>query len=246
MKKNLFTIIGTGILFLIVGNLSAQGPHTQLDCLGCHDPHYAKAEKLFKVKNDVMINPRTGTKIDHVSALCLGCHNISKFGGGDVKPIYLHMTHPVNVVPDARIAKVPEPLLRDGMIQCVSCHDPHPSNPYWKYLRVQTDGGAKVGQFCLGCHPAKADTEFYGTAQGDITFFSSMNEEVGPGTFKQEELVIANETPVYIHPLGNYKNSIQPAYQTASTQPWIWAPEPENLPDTLKKLLSEQPATTEE
>ncbi len=236
-------VLAASVAVLVGGVGYATGPHQDLDCLGCHDPHYAKAEKLFKVKNDVLINPRTGTKIDHTSALCLGCHNIHQFGGGDVKPIHLHMTHPVNIVPNPKIAKVPDQLLRDGMLQCVSCHDPHPSNPNWKYLRVDSTGGAKVGQFCLACHPAKADTSFYGIAQADIDFFSSMNEDKGPGNFKSSELSIVSPTPNYVHPFGKYDNGIQPAYKTAATQPWIWAPEPDMLPEDLKKLMQEnQPA----
>jgi predicted CXXCH cytochrome family protein len=239
----------TTITLFIAGGVYAYGPHTPLDCLGCHDPHYAKGQKIFKVKNDVHPNPRTGKVIDHISALCLGCHNLPEFGGAGVKPIYLHMTHPVNVVPNPKIARVPEVLLRNDVIQCISCHDPHPSNPNWRYLRVNTDGGAKVGQFCLMCHPAKAETAFYGTAQKDLNVFSSMNEEVGPGTYKfgSQQLVIANPTPVYVQALGDYDNSLAPAYQTVPTQPWVFAPNKERLPQALKDIINnKKPASQKE
>lgn len=239
MRNKLMTAaVGVALLFSATQSY-AYGPHTALDCLGCHDPHYAKGEKIFKVKNELYPNPRTGKTIDHVSALCLGCHNLPEFGGANVKPIYLHMTHPVNVVPNNRIANVPSVLLRNDVIQCISCHDPHPSNSNWRYLRVNTEEGKKVGQFCLTCHPAKADTAFYGTPQKELSVFSSMNESVGSGSYKlgSPELVIANPTPVYVQPLGSYDNSIVPAYQTAATQPWIFAPTKEKLPQALKDIL---------
>ncbi|WP_457638806.1 cytochrome c3 family protein [Persephonella sp.] len=214
------------------------GPHKGLDCLGCHDPHYAKAQKIFKVKNDKYPNPRTGQKVKDINALCLGCHNLTEFGGAGVRPIYLHMTHPVGVQPNPKIAKVPEALLREGLLQCVSCHDPHPSNPNWKYLRVDTKNGTQVGVFCMTCHPAKADEKYYGIT--DIKIFTSMNEEAGKGFFSPTDpsLVMYNPTPNYIQPLGDYPNSLAPAYTTVPNQPWIYSPPPENLPEELKKLIS--------
>lgn len=220
----------------------AFGPHDALDCLGCHDPHYAKAKKLFKVKNDVYPNPRTGKPIDGVSALCLGCHNLERFGGANVRPIFLHMTHPVNVKPNPKIAQVPPKLLRNGKLQCVSCHDPHPSNPNWKYLRVSTKGGTQVGKFCAVCHTAKADLKFYNIAsKNDIKIFSSMNESVGAGEFSLTDpnLTIENPTPDYIRPFGDYKNSLAPAHTYVPNLPWIYNPDPEKLPPGLRKLLKE-------
>lgn len=217
--------------------LSAYGPHTALDCLGCHDPHYARAQKIFKVKNEVMVNPRTGSKIDGVSALCLGCHNIPTYGGAGVKPIHLHMTHPVNVLPNSKIANVPESLLRNEMIQCISCHDPHPSNPNWRYLRVDTDGGTKVGRFCESCHPAKSDNQFYNSSRAELKTFTSMNEQMGAKSVSPWDdcFTASNPTPEYIQPLGNYPNSIAPAYPTVATQPWIYFPPEKNIPEQLKK-----------
>ncbi|HHJ64714.1 MAG TPA: hypothetical protein ENJ61_07385 [Aquifex aeolicus] len=216
------------------------GPHEGLDCLGCHDPHYAKAPKLFKVNNEVYPNPRTGEAINGISALCLGCHNLSQFGGANIRPIFLHMTHPVNVKPNPKIAKVPEQLLRDGELQCVSCHDPHPSNPFWKYLRVDTKKGTQVGKFCAVCHPAKADFKFYGLAgQLDIKVFSSMNEAVGAKAFSltDPQLTIENPTPNYIKAFGPIRNDLAPAYTFVPFEPWIYNPDPKNLPPDLRKLI---------
>ncbi len=220
----------------------AFGPHEGLDCLGCHDPHYAKQQKLFKVDNSTYPNPRTGKPIDGVSALCLGCHNTEQYGGAGVKPIYLHMTHPVNIEPNAKIADVDKQLLRDGILQCVSCHDPHPSNPNWRYLRVKTEQGSKVGQFCALCHGSKADKAFYGGQQANQQkphVFSSMNEAAGAGDYALDdpELTIANPTPDYIQPLGQYENSILPAYQTAPTKKWMMDPDLQNVPEDLRRAF---------
>ncbi len=234
MKKLVYLF---SALFLLCANSFGFGPHEGLDCLGCHDPHYAKAQKIFKVKNDKYINPRTGEKVKDINALCLGCHNLTEFGGAGIRPIYLHMTHPVGIKPNPKIAKVPEKLLRNGVLQCVSCHDPHPSNPNWKYLRVNTNKGSQVGVFCMTCHPAKVDTNYYGVKQ--IKIFTSMNEQAGKGEFSLDDpnLIIFNPTPDYIKPLGDYPNSLAPAYTTVPNQPWIYSPNPENLPEELKSLI---------
>lgn len=245
IKKGLFVMVLTALV-AYVAPLFAYGPHDSLDCLGCHDPHYAKAQKIFKVKNEVLINPRTGKKVDDVSALCLGCHNIKEFGGAGIKPIHPHMTHPINIQPNPVIAQVPEFLLRNEMLQCVSCHDPHPSNPNWKYLRINTDGGGEVGQFCLMCHPAKADAvNFYSTPRDQLQVFSSMNETQGAKVyaFNDPQLITNNVTPVYIQAFGDYENTRAPAYTTAATQPWIYKPNPDRVPEYLRKYLKSDNTT---
>lgn len=228
--------------FIVINAAYAAGPHEGLDCLGCHDPHYAKANKLFKVENTVYPNPRTGKPIDGISALCLGCHNLPEYGGAGVRPIYLHMTHPVNVVPNAKIAEVDAKLLRDGILQCVSCHDPHPSNPNWKYLRVDTSGGGKVGQFCALCHGAKADKKFYGgdlAQTGKPQVFTSMNEAAGAGTFTLQDakFVTNNPTPSYISPMGTFENTLAPAYVTVASKPWVFSSKDHNVPADLKAAV---------
>jgi predicted CXXCH cytochrome family protein len=228
---------------LASAQLFAYGPHTALDCLGCHDPHYAKAQKIFKVRNELLVNPRTGTKIDDVSALCLGCHNTPQFGGAGIKPIHLHMTHPVNVLPNPRIANVPGKLLRNNMLQCISCHDPHPSNSNWRYLRVDSEQGTKVGRFCQMCHPAKVDTDFYGFTHKTLQVFTSMNESLGAGSLSawDQDFTVANVTPVYIQAYGEFPNSIAPAYPIVAGMDWIFSPPEDKIPAELKRSLSGQP-----
>ncbi len=249
MKTRLNASISVAFLgvFALGNSVLAQGPHEGLDCLGCHDPHYAKAQKLFKVNNTLQPNPRTGGTIDGISALCLGCHNLTEAGGVGIKPVYLHMTHPVNVKPNPKIAKMPDSLTRDGMIQCVSCHDPHPSNKSWRYLRVETEGGANVGKFCMACHPAKTDGNFYKTELADIKIFSSMNEETGAKHFAVSDptLAIANPTPNYVRAIGDYPNELGPAYNSVPLQDWYYAPDKSKLPQELKHLFTENKAVVE-
>lgn len=235
-------ILAAAVGILWMGSALAHGPHEGLDCLGCHDPHYAKAQKLFKVKNEIYPNPRTGKPIEGISALCLGCHNLADYGGAGVKPIYLHMTHPVNVVPNPKIANVPSSLLRDGILQCVSCHDPHPSNPNWRYLRADTNQGGKVGNFCAVCHGSKADKNFYGgeLAAGNLPkLFSSMNEQMGAGSYNTTDagFTTSNPTPNYIVPLGAFENSLAPAYLTAPTKGWVFDVSAQTVPADLAEAV---------
>jgi hypothetical protein len=55
----------------------------------------------------------------------------------------------------------------------MGCHDPHPSNPYFKYLRVDTAKGSKMDAFCAVCHPIKADVA---TVAEKAVLFTSMDE----------------------------------------------------------------------
>lgn len=180
----------------------AAGAHDAIGCTGCHNIHYAVGEKAFAVNNPTVDNPRDG-KIAGVSALCLGCHETPENGGQGFMPIFLTTTHPVGVTPNKTIANFTDNLLIDGTLECTSCHEPHPSNPYYKYLRVDSEDGVAVDKFCALCHPAKVDLlGNYGLTQGDLPVFSAMNEEIGAGDFTQDEIVIHNTTPNYIAPVA--------------------------------------------
>jgi len=138
--------------------------------------------------------------------------------------------------PNPRIANVPEPLLRDGILQCVSCHDPHPSNPNWNYLRTDTGNGGQVQDFCTICHASKANLQEE-MEERAIEIFSSMNEAAGPRAFglNDPDLVISNNTPDYIRPLGNYDNSLAPAYNLILTQDWVWDINAQQVPESLQQ-----------
>ncbi len=68
-----------------------------------------------------------------LSALCLDCHRDRKAPA----------EHKVDIVPAMEVKGLP---LSDGMITCVTCHDPH-RNPHGSLLRM------KATDLCLVCHP---------------------------------------------------------------------------------------------
>ncbi len=153
----------------------AAGGHDSVGCTGCHSIHSAKGEIIFAVtSNKSVLNPKTKQPYTGTTALCLGCHAESNQGGQGYAPVHANMSHPYGLSQvNAKIAKVPPELLRDGRFECIGCHDPHPSNPYYKYLRVDTNKGSSMDGFCAVCHPIKADAS---AASAKVTFFTSMDE----------------------------------------------------------------------
>ena len=85
-------------------------------------------------------------------ALCLGCHNEDE----GIIPIHLDKSHPVGLKP-VKVNVPVEALGGGGVLKCTSCHDPHPSNTNYKYLKVSTEGGKNMGMFCAYCHGDKVD-----------------------------------------------------------------------------------------
>jgi predicted CXXCH cytochrome family protein len=153
-------------ILLIPGVSSAAGLHESLSCSGCHGIHTAQDDIIFAVKaNKTEINPLTKKPYSGVTALCLGCHT-------GIMPVFGKTSHPYGIAPKAKIADVPKDLLRKSMLGCVGCHDPHPSNPNYKYLRVSTGKrGSDMGQFCSLCHSSKSGTRIPASS-----VFSSMDE----------------------------------------------------------------------
>lgn len=152
MKKA--TLLAAAVLF--VGSYAfAFGPHDN-NCKECHSLHYAKGKSIIGVNPNVKEkNPATGRVAEDDLSLCLGCHNDSE----GIMPIMLSSTHPVGMKPNK--VNVPAELLRpNGALGCTSCHDPHPSNPNYKYLRSSTGPIARsgdLGRFCATCHKEKVD-----------------------------------------------------------------------------------------
>ena len=174
MFKSMFLKLAiVGILSLLVpAVLYAAGKHEGLNCTGCHGIHTAQGDIIFAVEpNKKVKNPRTNKPYTGVTALCLGCHETIENGGMGIIPVSASKSHPYGVVPNPKVANVPPSFLRSGELACVGCHDPHPSNPNYKYLRVDTEGGADMQKFCVVCHSSKADVEVT-----KIEVFSSMDE----------------------------------------------------------------------
>ena len=158
----------------------AAGGHDGVGCAGCHAIHAAKGELIFAVgPNKVAQNPRTKSAYTASTALCLGCHEESSKGGQGYAPVSGHLSHPYGLASvDPKIAKVPPELLREGgRFECMGCHDPHPSNPYYKYLRVDTAKGQNMDAFCGVCHSVKADPK---VVAKKAAIFTSMDQRAAP------------------------------------------------------------------
>jgi predicted CXXCH cytochrome family protein len=154
----------------------ASGAHDSVGCAGCHSAHSAKGDLISAVApNKGAINPKTKQPYGGTTALCLGCHEESGKGGQGYAPVHSNISHPYGLASvNPKVAKVPAELLRDGgKFECLGCHDPHPSNPNYKYLRVDTgEKGQNMDAFCAVCHPIKADAAVASRA----AFFTSMDE----------------------------------------------------------------------
>ncbi len=153
------TLLLAGALALPPAAL-ARGGHDAVGCTGCHSAHAAKGAALSAVApNTRMLDPRTGKPNLALSALCLSCHATPEEGGRGKAPVSAHFHHPFSVAkPDPRLARVPPELLRDGRFECVGCHDPHPSNPNYRYLRIAVSRPPTLSELCGVCHPGQADS----------------------------------------------------------------------------------------
>jgi len=170
-------LLAAAAVVLAAGTSWAAGAHDGMQCTGCHNIHYAKGPIIFEVAPNATAMPKGAVNPSKsIAALCLGCHGDADKGGMGILPISAHTTHPFGSRVNPKVAKVPEGLLRDGAMDCVSCHDPHPSNPNYKYLRVDTSGGKKMADFCDLCHPAKVDRSVNRSA---LKVFNSMDETKG-------------------------------------------------------------------
>lgn len=206
--------------------LNAAGPHEGVTCLGCHSTHFAVDDKIFAVANKSLKNPLNDKIFEGMVAKnCLGCHQLPQFGGAGIRPVHLHASHPIGMIPNTKIANVPDNMLKNGRLDCVSCHEAHPSNNNFMYLRVETGAaGENIQNLCAACHSAKADMASMGIkSEDDIKIFSAMDQEKGAGFFNRNEVIIENKTKSYIKPLGKTENDIIPNYQNPPS--WVYAPE---------------------
>jgi predicted CXXCH cytochrome family protein len=151
----------------------AAGGHDSVGCGGCHSLHAAKGENIFAVApNTKYLNPKTKQPYGGTTGLCLACHQDSDKGGQGYAPVSQHMSHPFGLSSvNPKVAKVPPELLRDNRFECMGCHDPHPSNPNFKYLRVDVGAkGQNIDRFCGVCHSTKAESVT------QVAIFDSMDE----------------------------------------------------------------------
>ncbi|MGA1825390.1 MAG: hypothetical protein ACMUIP_12095 [bacterium] len=130
------------------------------ECSPCHGVHSSKGILLFpKQLNTKTINPNTGEPLGTLDALCMSCH-ASKPEGEGIRALDLTRKHYFGGNPN--IVKLPAEAtrgIREGehLFTCLSCHDPHPANENYCYLRTQKDLKISeqigVKDFCLWCHP---------------------------------------------------------------------------------------------
>jgi predicted CXXCH cytochrome family protein len=146
-------------LLVVLAPLSALGAggHDSVGCSGCHPRKAVPGGSGFAM-NTKYLDPATGKPYAGTTAVCLACHQDVDKGGQGYAPISRHLSHPFGLATvNPRIARVPAEMLKNGRFECMSCHEPHPSNANYKYLRV--DVGAKaerLDQFCALCHSSKA------------------------------------------------------------------------------------------
>jgi predicted CXXCH cytochrome family protein len=171
---NLVRSVAIAVLSLSPLAAFASGGHDAVGCSGCHSLHSAKGNVIFAIApNKTYLNPKTKQPYTGTTALCLACHQDADKGGQGFAPVSQHISHPFGLDKvNTRIARVPPELLKDGRFECMGCHDPHPSNPYYKYLRIDTAGGKNIDKFCAACHSSKADP----SAAEKLAIFSSSDE----------------------------------------------------------------------
>ena len=240
--KSLKLVVAFATIGLLSSGLFAAGPHDGVTCLGCHSTHFAVDDKLLAVKNTKMKNPLTKKAFNELVAKnCLGCHELTEFGGSGIRPVHMHTSHPIGMIPNPKIANVPKNLLTEGKLDCTSCHEAHPSNKNFMYLRINVGAdGSDIQKLCAVCHDAKADYATLGIKKvEDIKIFSAMDQEKGAGFFLRDEVTTKNKTPKYIKPLGKLQeNDIMPNYQN---QPdWVYSPTVNPLVNSKEKATKKK------
>ncbi len=115
------------------------------DCNSCHIDAAQKDYALIQKTNVNIINPFTGKPYGKSDALCMNCHR-----NFETKSI-----HPVGIIPERMLlpAEAKGFMGQENEISCFSCHDPHPENKNYMYLRWPTERGANMASFCVAkCH----------------------------------------------------------------------------------------------
>jgi hypothetical protein len=135
-----------GVLF---SPLACAGGHEE--CELCHKDAAREDYTLIVQPDTETINPRTGRLFGIRDALCMSCHR---------EKLDLDATHSVGVIPQKAV--MPKDALgfrgQELELTCESCHDPHPDNENYMYLRWPASpekGG--LNQFCATCHPRQAN-----------------------------------------------------------------------------------------
>ncbi|MGA1870438.1 MAG: cytochrome c3 family protein [bacterium] len=156
--KKIVTCLFVLLLLLPVCVFAGEGHE---ECALCHGAHTAVGPGLLTTKPDTTsVNPATGKPLGRVDAMCMACHAEEPNGLG-YRPVSMDHTHPSGITP----IKVNLPSEAKGFkdeedkLTCMGCHDPHPSNPNYMYLRGPTVSAGNTQAFCVWCHPEQAPKE---------------------------------------------------------------------------------------
>lgn len=153
----IFTLIFLWVLLTLPANTNAGEGHEE--CSLCHGVHTSKGLRLFpKEFNTKTINPNTSKHLGKIDSLCMACH-ASKPQGEGIRALDLSRKHYFGG--KIYVMKIPDSAKGfkggEDLFTCLACHDPHPSNENYCYLRTQKD--VKISKrkylekFCLWCHP---------------------------------------------------------------------------------------------
>ncbi len=121
-------------------------------CLNCHGDEEYKAQLKslgagIALLEDEPGDTPEGTK-SPLDEMMLGAVDVG------FMIIDLHETHPVGIVPKTVV--LPQESRgyyhQENQLTCLGCHDHHPSNPNYKYLRWPTNKGEDMNSFCAHCH----------------------------------------------------------------------------------------------
>lgn len=151
----------------------ARTPFAKQGCETCHGPGAAHADNPG-VSMEIRFGPRSETPAAEQSAVCLGCHqgdqrinwHMSKHEAADRTCSSCHNVHarkdPMLVKKDqvevcitchtdkrAAMFRRSRHPLREGVLACSDCHNPHGSFGSESLVR------ASVNETCFGCHAEK-------------------------------------------------------------------------------------------
>jgi hypothetical protein len=136
------------LLWVLLPSLVWAGGHEK--CELCHKDVTKQDYTIIVPPDTKTINPYTAKPFGKRDAICMSCHR---------DQLDLVGTHSVGVVP--KHATMPKEALgfkgQEKELTCESCHDPHPENKNYMYLRwPASPGRSGLNKFCGTCHPGHA------------------------------------------------------------------------------------------
>jgi predicted CXXCH cytochrome family protein len=154
MKKSLHLLI---LVVLLTPAIALAGEGHE-ECSLCHGAHTAVGPGLLTEKpNTTTTNPATGKPLERMEQICMACHAAEPDGLG-YRPVKMGSTHPCGMKPKKVI--LPDSAKgfkgQEEELTCMGCHDPHPSNTNYMYLRGPKVSAGNTQAFCIWCHPVQA------------------------------------------------------------------------------------------